>query len=173
MIFPAGLDLETPSFLHEIADSKLLKPETRERLKPLIENFAVAFAIGVASVEEIGEINIYHASHLAMKRALEGLKIRPDHALIDGNAVPKNLVCPATPIIKGDLKSLTIAASSIIAKVYRDQLMFEMDAQYPGYGFSIHKGYATPAHKNALERIGVCAIHRRGFAPVDAVRARD
>jgi ribonuclease HII len=167
VICPPDTELETPSWLHEIADSKLLKPEVRRRLAPLIEQWAVSCAIGVASVEEIGQINIYHASHLAMKRALENLNTRADHALVDGNAIPKNLACSATAVIKGDMKSLSIAAASIIAKVYRDALMAEMDLKYPGYGFSIHKGYATPAHQKALQAIGACEIHRRGFAPVD------
>jgi len=169
LICPPDIDLSTPSWLHEIKDSKLLKPETRERLAPLIEAWAVSYAIGVASVEEIGEINIYHASHLAMKRAVMALKVSPEQVLIDGNAIPKGLPCHATAIVKGDLKSLSIAAASIIAKVYRDRLMFEMDQKYPGYGFSVHKGYGTPAHQRALKEIGVCEIHRRGFAPVDAL----
>ena len=169
VICPTIVDYESDPWLLKIADSKLVRPEVREWLEPQIKAWALAHAIGSADVFEIAEINIYHASHLAMKRALDGLSLRPDHALIDGNALPKNLRCSATTIVKGDLKSLSIAAASIIAKVYRDRLMVESDTHYPGYGFSIHKGYGTPSHQAALKRLGVCDFHRRGFEPVDAL----
>jgi ribonuclease HII len=164
-------------WLDEISDSKTLKPETRERLAPLIEAWAAASAVGVASVEEIDQINIYHASHLAMKRAVESVvtqmraKGLPEIAyiLIDGNALPKNLPAKAIAIVKGDLQCFSIAASSIIAKVWRDREMARYESEHPGYGFAVHKGYATPQHSESLKRLGACAIHRKSFAPVKAV----
>jgi ribonuclease HII len=169
--------LESHPWLDEITDSKCLKPEARERLAPLIEAWAPASAVGVASVEEIDQINIYHASHLAMRRAVEQVvaKLRAKglapiaHILIDGNALPKNLPAKATAIVKGDLQCLSIAAASIIAKVWRDREMERYDLLHPGYGFGVHKGYATPAHSASLKKLGACVIHRRSFAPVKAV----
>lgn len=169
-------DLDLHPWLAEVTDSKCLKPESRERLAPLIEAWAAASAIGVATVEEIDKINIYHASHLAMKRAADQVATQlrergtvVAHILIDGNAVPKGLPAHATAVIKGDLKCLSIAASSIIAKVWRDREMAKYDGAYPGYGFGVHKGYATPTHSAMLKQLGACAIHRRSFAPVAAV----
>jgi ribonuclease HII len=171
VILPADLG----EWSQEITDSKKLSPAERERLDPLIRESAVAWGIGMASVEEIDQINIYHASHLAMERAVEavaaqmiaaGLSIT--HILIDGNKIPQKVsrTFSATAIVQGDLKSMSIAAASIIAKVHRDQLMVEHDALYPGYGFGVHKGYGTPKHGEALKRLGACPIHRRSFAPV-------
>ncbi len=161
-----------PEWVSEIKDSKLLGPEDRERLVPLIEGWALSWGIGVASVEEINSINIFHASHLAMVRAAQialqklGCTQRPIHGLVDGKFLPKNLPFASTAIIKGDLKCLSIAASSILAKVWRDRRMAELDREFPGYGFAGHKGYATPVHQAALVQLGPCRIHRRGFAPV-------
>lgn len=166
LILPAIIDYDRHPWLADVKDSKLVRPELREKLVPLILEWAAASAIGMASVEEIDRINIYHASHLAMKRAVEGLRIKPDHLLIDGNRVPQGLSVPATAIVKGDLKCLSIAAASLIAKVYRDRLMADMDERYPGFGFSVHKGYSTPAHARAILAQGVCELHRRSFAPV-------
>lgn len=175
---PSVIDREAHPWISEIKDSKGLKPEARERLVPLIQNWVLAYGIGIASVEEIDQINIYHASHLAMVRAIEaarsslvgGSKQQPlMHLLIDGKFLPKQLPCPATAVVKGDQKSLSIAAASILAKVWRDQQMSVLDERYPGYGFAIHKGYATPAHSKALKQNGVCAIHRRSFSPVAAL----
>ena len=185
VLLPAVVDFERDPWLKEIKDSKLLKPEVRERLAPLITQWALASAIGVASVEEIDSINIFHASHLAMLRAAEetlaavtqNTQFKPlsaekiqatTYALVDGKFLPKNFPCRAQAVIKGDLKCLSIAAASIIAKVWRDRHMADLDAQYPGYGFSIHKGYSTPAHSSALKARGACPIHRRSFAPVAA-----
>ena len=166
LILPAEIDYEKNPWLAEIADSKLVSPENRDRLAPLIKAWALDSAIGMASVSEIDEINIFHASHLAMERALSELRQTPDHVLIDGKFLPKNLPCPATALIKGDRLSLSIAGASILAKVYRDDLMGEYDALYPGYGFKAHKGYATPVHQRALVELRPCEIHRRSFAPV-------
>ncbi|MFL5814969.1 MAG: ribonuclease HII [Bdellovibrionia bacterium] len=164
-------------WLDEITDSKCLKPETRERLAPLIEAWAPASAVGVASVDEIDTINIYHASHLAMRRAVEQVVAQlaakglaaVSHILIDGNALPKNLPAKATAVVKGDLQCFSIAASSIIAKVWRDREMERYEAQYPGYGLGVHKGYATPVHSESLKKLGATSIHRKSFAPVKAV----
>lgn len=172
---PLAIDFKAHPWISEIKDSKGLKPEARERLVPLIQGWALAYGIGQASVEEIDQINIYHASHLAMVRAIEVVRASlkshslEQHLLIDGKFLPKQLPCPATAIIKGDQQSLSIAAASILAKVWRDQHMVELDCQYPGYGFSVHKGYATPSHSRALKQNGVCKIHRRSFAPVAAL----
>lgn len=172
--------LEKFPWLDEITDSKCLKPATRERLAPLIDEWASAAAVGVATVEEIDKINIYHASHLAMSRAVaqvvEMLKARGlspvAHILIDGNALPKNLPAKASAIVKGDMKCLSIAAASIIAKVWRDREMQNYDVLHPGYEFGVHKGYATPTHSAKLKELGACVIHRRSFAPVAAALAK-
>jgi ribonuclease HII len=159
---------ELPEWVRDIADSKMLRPEVRERLAPLIEQLAVGSAIGVATVEEIDRINIFHASHLAMVRAVEGIRPAVNHALIDGKFLPRGLGCDSTAIVKGDQSCLSIAAASIVAKVWRDRLMVELDLRYPGYGLAENKGYPTPEHKAALGRLGVRDIHRRSFAPVAA-----
>jgi ribonuclease HII len=153
-------------WLKKIRDSKLVTQEMREELAPLIMSWAKHWCVAQASVEEIDELNIYHASHLAMVRAIEGLSIQPAHVLVDGNVAPKNLAIPSTPIVKGDMKCLSIACASILAKVHRDREMAQMDSQYPGYGFAAHKGYGTPEHQSALKTLGATAIHRRSFAPV-------
>ena len=169
VLLPSVVDYSLHPWLSEVADSKLLKPSTRERLAPLIEAWAPASAVGVASVQEIDEINIYHAAHLAMRRAIEQVmkKVSGEaRILIDGNALPKNLPARAHAIVKGDMKCLSIAASSVIAKVWRDREMDRYDREYPKYGFAGHKGYGTPAHQAALSGSGACPIHRRSFAPV-------
>src|SRR5437763_863314 len=126
---------------------------------------AMALGIGRAEVEEIDTINIYHAGLLALRRAVLALMPQPEHLLVDARRL-KGLPMPQQPIIKGDAKSLTIGAASIVAKVHRDRLMAALDAEHPGYGFADHKGYPTPDHLDALERLGACALHRRSFAPV-------
>ena len=178
VLLPSVVDYEAHPWLSEIGDSKLLTPEKREKLAPLIEGWALACAVGVATVEEIDRINIYHASHLAMRRALENAQlargVRAQHVLVDGNVIPKDLAAPAaTAIVKGDLKCLSIAAASIIAKVWRDRAMVEADARHPGYFFGVHKGYSTPQHSKALKELGPCAIHRRSFGPVAALLPPD
>lgn len=148
-----------------LTDSKKLSERQRERLFPIIQERALAWAIGRAEVEEIDRINILQASLLAMQRAILALPISPVHALIDGNRCPL-LPCTAQAIIKGDLTEPAISAASILAKVTRDREMVELERQFPGYGFAKHMGYPTPAHLNALEALGPSSVHRRSFAPV-------
>jgi ribonuclease HII len=146
-----------------LRDSKQLTPARREALA--LEIFAVAeVSLGHATVEEIDEINILRASHLAMLRAMAGLSA--DHALIDGNQLPRGLNCGATVIVKGDALCLSIAAASIVAKVTRDRIMVDLAQQHPGYGWEANVGYPTPAHLDALRNLGVTPWHRRSFKPV-------
>ncbi|HTN52752.1 MAG TPA: ribonuclease HII [Anaeromyxobacter sp.] len=148
-----------------IDDSKQLDRKERERLALDIRRNAVCFATARAEVEEIDRLNIYRAGLLALRRAVEGLGVRPGHVLVDARKLPE-LALPQTPIIHGDALSLTIAAASILAKTTRDALMAELDAAHPGYGFARHKGYPTAEHFDALRRLGACPVHRRSFAPV-------
>ncbi|MGN7099015.1 ribonuclease HII [Brevundimonas diminuta] len=151
-----------------IDDSKALTEKRRAALEPLIKSRALAWGVGFASVEEIDELNILHATGLAMRRAVEALAHAPVHALVDGNYRFK-LPCAVTPVVKGDSRSLSIAAASILAKTARDRLMIEMDATYPGYGFASHKGYNAPIHQKALQTLGPCPEHRRSWAPIKAL----
>jgi ribonuclease HII len=151
-----------------VDDSKKLDAETRERLAAEIKTTAVAWCVGFAEVEEIDSINIYWAGQLAMRRAVEGLAHAPEHVLTDARRI-KDVHIPQRPIIKGDCKSLTIAAASILAKTARDALMHRLDTQYPGYGFARHKGYPVREHLIALKQLGASPIHRRSFAPVRTV----
>ncbi|HZZ86159.1 MAG TPA: ribonuclease HII [Anaeromyxobacteraceae bacterium] len=148
-----------------IDDSKQLDASERDRLAAEVKASAVAWAVGVATVEEIDSINIYRASLLAMRRAVEGLAVAPEHLLIDARKLPE-LRVPQDGIVHGDALSLTIAAASIVAKTTRDALMAELDQEHPGYGFCRHKGYPTSEHFRALKQLGACPIHRRSFAPV-------
>jgi ribonuclease HII len=156
---PKGLD-----------DSKKLTARQREALEVEIKAKALAWGVGFASVEEIAELNILHAAGLAMRRAIEALSVKPAYALVDGN-YRFNLPCEVRTVVGGDGKSKSIAAASILAKVARDRLMTEMDAQYPGYGFASHKGYNAPIHIDALVAMGPCEIHRRAWRPVKMVLA--
>ncbi len=149
----------------ELDDSKKLDPETRERLAVEVKTVALAWAVGIATVDEIDRLNIYHAGLLAMRRAVEGLAARPDIVLVDARKIP-GVALPQRPIVHGDALSLSIAAASVIAKTHRDALMCELDGRYPGYGFARHKGYPTPDHFAALEKLGACEVHRRSFGPV-------
>jgi ribonuclease HII len=149
-----------------LTDSKRLSEAARDKLAPQIRAFAIAWCVAEASHEEIDQFNIREATFLAMTRAVAGLARAPAHILIDGNALPKDLPAPATAIVQGDLTEPAISAASILAKTHRDAQMKAFCAQHPGYGFSQHKGYGTPAHADALARLGPCAIHRRSFAPV-------
>lgn len=151
-----------------IDDSKALTEKRRAALEPLIKSRALAWGVGFASVEEIDELNILHATGLAMRRAVEALAHPPVHALVDGNYRFK-LPCAVTPVVKGDSRSLSIAAASILAKTARDRLMIEMDETYPGYGFASHKGYNAPIHQKALQTLGPCPEHRRSWAPIKAL----
>lgn len=146
-------------------DSKKLTEARREALFDEIQQKALAWCIARAEVDEIDHLNILHATMLAMQRAVEGLAIQPRLALIDGNRCPK-LSVPSAPVIGGDAQVPAIAAASILAKVSRDREMQALDLIYPGYGLASHKGYPTPAHLEALQRLGATPIHRRSFAPV-------
>jgi ribonuclease HII len=148
-------------------DSKKLTPARREKLYDEICEKALCWYIARAEVEEIDELNILHATMLAMKRAVEGLTITPKLALIDGNRCPQ-LSVPSASVIQGDAKVPAIAAASILAKVSRDREMAASELIYPGYGIGGHKGYPTPVHLEALARLGPTPIHRRSFAPVRA-----
>lgn len=148
-----------------INDSKQLDAATRQRLDVEIRQRAISFAVASCSVEEIDLLNIYHAALEAMRRAVTALACLPQHLLVDARRVPV-VKMPQTAIIGGDARSQSIAAASIIAKVYRDGLMRELAHKHPGYGFENHKGYATAEHLSALQRLGPCVIHRRSFAPV-------
>ena len=154
--------------LRELDDSKKLDEATRERLAQIIKSDAVAWAVGVAEVEEIEVLNIYHAGLLAMRRAVEGLKPAPDFILVDARKIP-DCAAPQRGLVHGDSLSASIAAASIIAKTTRDAMMVELNARYPGYGLDQHKGYPTPQHLEALRRIGASPIHRRGYGPVREV----
>ena len=151
-------------------DSKKLTEKRREVLFDEVCERAIAYSIARSTVEEIDQINILNARMLAMSRAVEGLFVEPQHALVDGNRLPE-LSVPATAVIKGDSLVASIGAASILAKVARDREMIKMDALYPGYGFAKHKGYGTQMHKEALMRLGPCAIHRRSYAPVKLAMA--
>lgn len=153
-------------------DSKTLTEARRNALFDAI--LAVAqVSIAHASVEEIDAINILRASHLAMERAIKGLAIPADHALIDGNLIPKGLRLSAEPIVKGDARSLSIAAASIMAKVTRDRIMVDLAQQYPAYGWNQNAGYPTPAHLQALLDFGITPHHRRSFKPVHNILYQD
>lgn len=151
-----------------IDDSKALTEKRRAALEPEIKARALAWGVGFASVEEIEELNILHATGLAMCRAIEALSIQPAIALVDGNYRFK-LPCDVTTVVKGDSLSLSIAAASILAKTARDRLMIELDGQYPGYGFASHKGYNAPLHQQALKALGPCPAHRPSWAPIKAL----
>ncbi len=146
-------------------DSKKLTAKRREALHAQILDMAEV-SIAHASVEEIDEINILRASHLAMERAVAGLKIPPDHVLIDGNQVPRGLAVSNETIIKGDARSLSIAAASIAAKICRDCVMVDLAQQHPGYGWEKNAGYGTKAHMEGLRNLGVTPHHRRSFKPI-------
>jgi ribonuclease HII len=151
-------------------DSKKLTHQERQRLELVIQERALAWGVGFASVEEIDTLNILKATGLAMHRAVMALRVQAVFALVDGNYAFK-LPCPVKTVVKGDALSCSIAAASILAKVARDRLMVEMDAAYPGYGFAAHKGYHAPVHVEALRRLGPCAIHRVSWAPIRLVLA--
>ncbi|MFD1341982.1 ribonuclease HII [Litorisediminicola beolgyonensis] len=155
-----------PATLPEgLNDSKKLSERKREALTALLMERCLV-GIGSASVAEIDEINILRASHLAMLRAVEALPVRPDHLLIDGNMIPRDCPCPASAVIKGDARSVSIAAASIVAKSWRDKGMRDLAQQYPGYGWETNMGYPSKSHISALRDLGVTPHHRRSFKPV-------
>lgn len=162
----AAVILDPRRPLDGLADSKVLSEAQRAALAPRIRECALAWSVVAVDVEEIEQLNILGATLAGMTRALAALAVAPAFARIDGNCVPKALPCPARAVIGGDASEAAISAASILAKTTRDALMCELDGRHPGYGFARHKGYATPEHLAALGRLGPCAIHRRGFAPV-------
>jgi ribonuclease HII len=170
-VVAAAVILDELAPIRGLNDSKQLGPRTRERLFDEIRAKALCCCIAQASVEEIDELNILQATLLAMRRAVEGLRLKPHRVLVDGNRLPV-LKMPAEAIVKGDSKVKAISAASILAKVHRDRLCLALHEQYPQYGFDGHKGYPTPAHLDALRRHGACAQHRRSFAPVREVLER-
>lgn len=151
--------------LDGLNDSKKLTEKKREALEPEIRSNAVAWAIASVDVETIDRINIRQASLLAMRLAVEQLALTPDYLLIDG-VDTIDWPCTQRPVIKGDATSFSIAAASILAKVYRDRLLVDLDSRYPGYGLAQHKGYGTPAHLEALARLGPTPLHRKNWSPV-------
>jgi ribonuclease HII len=169
-VFAAAVILEPNNIPPGLNDSKQLTEAKREALFEVIMSSADV-GIGQAIVDEIDQLNILQANHLAMRRAVEALRQQPTLALVDGNRAPPLSIRVQT-IVKGDAKCLSIAAASIIAKVSRDRLMVSLDKTYPGYGFAKHKGYGTAAHAQALQRLGVCDAHRKSFKPIAAVLAQ-
>ena len=161
----AAVILDPVNIPDGLNDSKKLSAKRRE---VLYEELLICAEVSIAhaSVEEIDDLNILHASHLAMERAVAGLLRKPDHVLVDGNMIPRGLIIPATAVIKGDAKSLSIAAASIMAKTCRDRLMVDLAQQHPGYGWEKNAGYPTAVHLKALQELGVTPHHRRSFKPV-------
>ena len=164
----AAVILKPGTRITGIDDLKKLDSSSREALAEEIKEKAAAWYVAFVEVDEIDTINIYWAGLLAMRRAVEGLRSTPQHLLIDAKRL-KELTIPQQAIIKGDTKSASIAAASILAKVARDALMRTLDTVHPGYGFAAHKGYPVLAHYAALSRLGACAAHRRSFGPVREV----
>ena len=167
-VVAAAVILDELQPIRGLADSKKLSPKTRERLFDEIRARALCSCIAEASVEEIDRLNILQATLLAMRRAVEGLRLRPHRVLVDGNRLPV-LSVPAEAIVQGDAKVQAISAASILAKVHRDRLCALLHERHPQYGFDAHKGYGTQAHMAALREHGACPEHRRSFAPVRAV----
>jgi ribonuclease HII len=164
-VVAAAVILDELNPIKGLNDSKKLGPRTRERLFDEIRAKALCCSIAQASVEEIDALNILQATLLAMRRAVEGLRLKPAKVLVDGNRLPV-LRVPAEAIVQGDAKVKAISAASILAKVQRDRLCLELHALHPLYGFDLHKGYPTAAHLAALREHGACVHHRRSFAPV-------
>ncbi|NJO77395.1 MAG: ribonuclease HII [Cyanobacteria bacterium RM1_2_2] len=163
VILPANV--MTPLIQAGVADSKQLSPKHRQILAQHIQTSALTCKIGIASVREIDRFNILQASLLAMRRAIARLQPQPQICLIDGNQRIPDLVIPQQTIVQGDCKSISIAAASIVAKVWRDQLIVRLAARYPGYDLAANKGYGTAKHRQALQQLGVSRQHRRSFSP--------
>jgi ribonuclease HII len=169
-VVTAAVILDPKHPVEGLTDSKKISDKKREALAEEIKSKALCYCIARAEQHEIDTINIFQATLLAMKRAIEGLSITPDEVLVDGKFCPEtDLPCQA--IIKGDATVAEISAASILAKVNRDREMIEMEARWPGYGFARHKGYPTKVHLEALQSLGVTAIHRRSFKPVQKILA--
>ena len=170
-VVAAAVILNPAKRIRGLADSKVLSPQKRERLHDEIMDKALCCAIAMATVQEIDTLNILQATLLAMRRAVEGLRMPPALVMVDGNRLPV-LPMRAEAVIDGDAKVKAISAASILAKVHRDRWCAEIDAHWPQYGFAAHKGYGTAAHLAALREHGACEHHRRSFAPVAAVFVR-
>lgn len=162
-VFAAAVILPEGFRNEDLNDSKQLSEKKRYKLRPLIEQEAIAWAVGIVSPEEIDRINILKASFLAMHRAVEQLTIKPEHLLIDGNRFTPYPGIPHTTVIKGDGKYLSIAAASILAKTYRDDYMDKLALEYPGYHWTENKGYPTKAHREAIREQGITPYHRKTF----------
>ena len=159
----AAVILPCDCVIEGLNDSKKISEKKREMLFDIIIEKATAYCVAYGTLEEIEAYNILEATYIAMNRAIDGLSQKADFALIDGNRVPKGITVPCETVVKGDSKSCSIAAASILAKVTRDRLMLEYDKKYPEYSFAQHKGYGTKAHYEAIKQYGVCEIHRLSF----------
>lgn len=164
-VYAAAVILNPAHPVPGIGDSKALTAAGREALEILIKERALAWAVASADVEEIDRLNIFHATMLAMQRAVAALRVQPSRVLVDGKHCP-DFGCPSHAVVDGDARIVTIGAASILAKVARDREMMALEEQYPGYGFARHKGYGTAEHLQALRLLGPTPVHRRGFAPV-------
>lgn len=162
-VFAAAVILPPDFKNEELNDSKQLSEKKRYQLRPLIEKEAISWAIGISDAEEIDQINILRASFLAMHRAVDQLKVKPEHLLIDGNRFTPYPGIPHTTIVKGDGKYMSIAAASILAKTYRDDYMKELSISYPAYHWEKNKGYPTPSHRKAIHTYGITPHHRKTF----------
>jgi ribonuclease HII len=172
-VYAAAVILDPGRRINGLADSKVLPAERREVLARRIKERAVAWSIASASVDEIDRINIFHASMLAMRRAVQGLGVKPDEAWVDGNACPPDLGCAARAFVDGDALHRPISAASILAKTARDAEMCLLHERFPQYGFDKHKGYGTPEHLEALGRHGPSEVHRRSFHAVGVFFQQD
>ena len=159
----AAVILPEGAVIEGLDDSKKLTEKKRERLYDIIKETAVAYSVAYGTLEEIETVNILEATYLAMNRAIEGLTVKPDFALIDGNRVPRGIKIPCETVVKGDSRSMSVAAASVLAKVTRDRLMLEYDKKYPEYNFKKHKGYGTKEHTELIKQYGPCEIHRLSF----------
>ncbi|MDO4997447.1 MAG: ribonuclease HII [Neisseria sp.] len=172
-VFAAAVILPADYDLAGLTDSKKLSEKKRDALAAQIREQAVAWCVARATVSEIAELNILHATMLAMKRAVQGLSITPNKVWIDGNRVPPDLGIDAEAVVKGDAKIAAISAASILAKTARDKEMYDLDALFPQYGFAKHKGYGTAQHLAALQQYGALPEHRRDFAPIKQLLAQE
>lgn len=171
-VFAAAVILPPDYDLPGLTDSKKLSEKKRDLLAAMIKEQALAWCVAAAAPEEIAEFNILHATMRAMRRAVQGLAVRPHHVWIDGNRVPPDLGVSAEAVVKGDSKIIEISAASVLAKTARDAEMYALAERYPQYGFNKHKGYGTAQHLAALQQYGVLPEHRRDFAPVKNLLAQ-
>lgn len=167
-VVAAAVVLNAEAIPEGLNDSKKLTGKRRDLLNDLLRQ-AAEVTVGQASVDEIEQYNILRASHMAMRRAVEALDPPPDFLLIDGNMIPQGIDIPAQPVVKGDTRSVSIAAASIVAKTWRDRVMVDLAQQHPGYGWERNAGYPTPEHRAALQHLGPTPHHRRSFKPVHKI----